>query len=79
MADADMTHILKAGDISYAQVLELCKKAFEMKALVGARGGDDRLKHKVLGSIFYEPSTRTSCSFSAAMLRLGGEVISLTQ
>ena len=28
-----------------------------------------------MASIFYEVSTRTSCSFSAAMLRLGGQVI----
>lgn len=28
-----------------------------------------------MASIFYEVSTRTSCSFSAAMLRLGGRVI----
>nr|CAD7200386.1 unnamed protein product [Timema douglasi] len=30
---------------------------------------------KVMSSIFYEVSTRTSCSFSAAMQRLGGKVI----
>lgn len=36
------------------------------------KGGDDRLKHKVLASVFYEASTRTSCSFQAAMMRLGG-------
>lgn len=28
-----------------------------------------------MASIFYEVSTRTSCSFSAAMQRLGGRVI----
>lgn len=28
-----------------------------------------------MASIFYEASTRTSCSFSAAMERLGGRVI----
>ena len=28
-----------------------------------------------MASIFYEASTRTSCSFSAAMQRLGGRVI----
>jgi len=33
------------------------------------------LKGKVMASIFYEASTRTSCSFSAAMQRLGGRVI----
>ncbi|GAB6029852.1 hypothetical protein CHUAL_005561 [Chamberlinius hualienensis] len=33
------------------------------------------LKGKVMASVFYEVSTRTSCSFSAAMQRLGGTVI----
>jgi aspartate carbamoyltransferase len=30
---------------------------------------------KILGLLFYEPSTRTSCSFQAAMLKLGGSCI----
>lgn len=34
------------------------------------------LKRKLMASVFYEPSTRTRFSFEAAMLRLGGEVIS---
>eukprot|EP00607_Mallomonas_marina_P009697 CAMPEP_0182419656 /NCGR_PEP_ID=MMETSP1167-20130531/4061_1 /TAXON_ID=2988 /ORGANISM="Mallomonas Sp, Strain CCMP3275" /LENGTH=290 /DNA_ID=CAMNT_0024594689 /DNA_START=117 /DNA_END=989 /DNA_ORIENTATION=- len=46
-----------------------------MKQLVSSSGGDDRLKGKVLATIFYEPSTRTACSFIAAMQRLGGSVI----
>jgi len=33
------------------------------------------LHGKVLGSLFFEPSTRTRLSFSAAMQRLGGSVI----
>lgn len=36
---------------------------------------DDILRGKVMSSIFYEVSTRTSCSFTAAMQRLGGSVI----
>lgn len=30
-----------------------------------------------MASIFYEPSTRTSCSFTAAMQRLGGTVVAV--
>jgi aspartate carbamoyltransferase catalytic subunit len=42
-------------------------------ALDGVR--DDRLAHRVMASLFYEPSTRTRLSFESAMLRLGGAVI----
>ncbi|CAH2018489.1 unnamed protein product [Acanthoscelides obtectus] len=35
----------------------------------------DRPLGKIMASIFYEVSTRTSCSFAAAMQRLGGRVI----
>ncbi|XP_066599844.1 multifunctional protein r [Prorops nasuta] len=36
---------------------------------------DHILRGKLMASIFYEVSTRTSCSFAAAMERLGGKVI----
>ena len=58
-------------------VLDILSAAEDMKNLVESRGGDDRLRHRVLASLFYEPSTRTSCSFQAAMLRLGGSVITI--
>ncbi len=35
----------------------------------------DVCKGRVLGTLFYEPSTRTRLSFEAAMLRLGGSVM----
>ena len=34
---------------------------------------------KVMGSMFYEVSTRTSSSFQAAMMRLGGSVITFNK
>lgn len=33
------------------------------------------LKHKIFANVFYEPSTRTRCSFEIAAKRLGAEVI----
>jgi aspartate carbamoyltransferase catalytic subunit len=51
----------------------------EMRELVERVGGCDLLKGYVLACLFYEPSTRTSASFIAAMERLGGSVIPITQ
>ena len=54
----------------------LYQTTIQMRNLVkNGKGGDDTLKHHVLASVFYEASTRTSCSFQTAMLRLGGSVI----
>lgn len=49
--------------------------AHEMQTLVERFGSADLLRGKILSNLFYEPSTRTSSSFLAAMLRLGGQVI----
>jgi len=53
-------------------ILYLLRRASEMKTIT-----HKPLKDRIMTSLFYEPSTRTSCSFQAAMLRLGGSVISV--
>ncbi len=40
--------------------------------------GTDLLKGKILATLFFEPSTRTRLSFTSAMYKLGGQVISLS-
>jgi carbamoyl-phosphate synthase/aspartate carbamoyltransferase len=52
--------------------------AHEMRLRVERHGTLDILKGKVLGILFYEPSTRTSSSFDAAMKRCGGDVVQVT-
>ena len=49
--------------------------AHEMQVMVERFGSADLLQGKILANLFYEPSTRTSSSFMAAMMRLGGQVI----
>lgn len=49
-----------------------------MRLQVERNGVLDILKGKVLCTAFYEPSTRTSSSFEAAMKRCGGEVVPIT-
>jgi len=53
--------------------------AHEMQAMVARVGAFDLLKGKILANLFYEPSTRTSSSFTAAMERLGGSVIPINE
>jgi aspartate carbamoyltransferase catalytic subunit len=43
---------------------------------MGREPADRPLSGRILATLFYEPSTRTRLSFEAAMLRLGGGVIS---
>ena len=53
--------------------------AHEMRTMVERVGTFDLLKGKILANLFYEPSTRTSSSFMAAMERLGGAVIPISE
>src|SRR5512146_1236796 len=53
--------------------------AKEMEEMVRRVGSFDLLKGKILANLFYEPSTRTSSSFTAAMERLGGSVIPINE
>jgi aspartate carbamoyltransferase catalytic subunit len=53
--------------------------AREMREMVERVGTFDLLKGKILANLFYEPSTRTSSSFLAAMERLGGSVIPINE
>ena len=51
--------------------------ARDMREMVDRQGAVDILKGKLLSNLFYEPSTRTSSSFTAATQRLGGNVIQI--
>ncbi|THZ34492.1 carbamoyl-phosphate synth [Aureobasidium pullulans] len=53
--------------------------ASEMRLGVERDGVLDILKNKLLCLMFYEPSTRTSSSFDAAMKRLGGQCIMINE
>ncbi|GJJ14186.1 hypothetical protein Clacol_008448 [Clathrus columnatus] len=72
-------HILSVKQFSSRDdIHELFSLAHEMRLQVERNGVMDVLKGRVLCTIFYEPSTRTSSSFDAAMKRLGGEVVQVT-
>jgi len=65
--------------LTTAQIATILKTGGAMQELVTTQGADESLKGKILASVFYEPSTRTNCSFQAAMMRLGGNVIAVNE
>lgn len=68
-------NILSVKQFSRADIDHIFGVAHEMCGLVERTGSSDLLKGKILATLFYEPSTRTSSSFLAAMQRLGGGVL----
>ncbi|HEY0603419.1 MAG TPA: aspartate carbamoyltransferase [Herpetosiphonaceae bacterium] len=71
--------ILSVNQFSMESLEYIFDVAEEMRAMVDQQGGAELLKGRVLSCLFFEPSTRTSSSFIAAMERLGGSVIPITQ
>ncbi|XP_071964992.1 multifunctional protein CAD-like [Antedon mediterranea] len=73
-------HILSAAQLTKDQLHHIFNVAHNMRLMVQRdRPLDYILKGKVMACMFYEVSTRTSCSFQAAMQRLGGNAINLNE
>lgn len=72
-----MNHIISVDQFDRSDLEDLFGNADEMQRIVETTHGDNRFLHRVSTNLFYEPSTRTSSSFAAAMQRLGGSVISI--
>ncbi|PHH86406.1 hypothetical protein CDD83_10296 [Cordyceps sp. RAO-2017] len=70
-------HVLSVGQYTRADLHLLFTVAQEMRLGVQRSGVLDLLRGRVLCTLFYEPSTRTSASFDAAMQRLGGRTVAV--
>ncbi|KAK6081060.1 bifunctional pyrimidine biosynthesis protein (carbamoyl-phosphate synthase) [Seiridium cupressi] len=72
------SHVLSVKQYTRSDLHLLFTVAQEMRVGVQREGVLSTLKGRVLTTMFYEPSTRTSASFDAAMQRLGGRTIAIT-
>src|SRR5512142_2394957 len=71
--------ILSVAQFARTDLEYIFAVAEEMRTMVERVGTFDLLKGKILTNLFYEPSTRTSSSFTSAMERLGGSVIPISE
>lgn len=70
-------HVLSVSQYSRQDLHLLFTVAQEMRIGVQRSGIIPILSSRVLSTLFYEPSTRTSASFDAAMQRLGGRTVAI--
>jgi aspartate carbamoyltransferase catalytic subunit len=75
MFDLKGKDILDGAQFSREEIEYIMKVAADFREQLQARYSLDLLKGYVLGTLFFEPSTRTRLSFETAMHRLGGAVV----
>lgn len=72
-----MSSLITMDDLSNDDILEVLDVAEILLPVAKGKIHLPLLQGKILGNLFFEPSTRTRMSFETAMKRLGGEVVNL--
>tara|TARA_Y100000589_G_C27165389_1_gene634543 strand:- start:475 stop:1428 length:954 start_codon:yes stop_codon:yes gene_type:complete len=68
-------HILSVLDFDINEINKIFYTADNMRNLLEFEQKCSVCRNLTLGCLFFEPSTRTSCSFQAAAIKLGGQII----
>lgn len=68
-----MKHLIDPTDLSKQELEEIIDLALDI--IDNREKYSEKCKGKKLATLFYEPSTRTRLSFTAAMMELGGNVL----
>lgn len=66
-------HLIDIKDFTVEEIRDLLAVAEQI--IANPQEFQDACAHKLLATLFFEPSTRTRLSFEAAMLALGGQVL----
>ena len=75
----NLTDIISIRDFKKSDVEYILNLAEEMEPIARSEKVCHKKDGKLLGVMFYEPSTRTRLSFETAMKRLGGNVVGFSQ
>ena len=72
-----MRNLIDISDLSIKEIDDLIKVAKDIKK--DPNKYNEKCKNKIIGTLFFEPSTRTRLSFESAMIRLGGKVMGISE
>ncbi len=72
-----MRNVINILDLSVEEIEELIAVADDI--IANPQKYQDACQHKILATLFFEPSTRTRLSFESAMLSLGGNVLGFSE
>ena len=72
-----MKNLMNITDLTTEEIAELIAVAEDI--IANPEKYQDACKHKLLATLFFEPSTRTRLSFESAMHRLGGSVVGFSE
>ena len=72
-----MTGLITMDDLTNEQILSILDDAERLLPVARGEIYLPLLQGRILGNLFFEPSTRTRMSFETAMKRLGGDVVNL--
>jgi len=72
-----MKNLINILDLSVEEIDELIAVADDI--IANPEKYQEACRHKVLATLFFEPSTRTRLSFESAMLHLGGSVLGFSE
>ena len=72
-----MKNLINIMDLSVEEIQQLINVANDI--LKNPDKYNEKCRHKILGTLFFEPSTRTRLSFESAMLSLGGSTLGFSE
>ncbi|KXA95699.1 aspartate carbamoyltransferase [candidate division MSBL1 archaeon SCGC-AAA259E19] len=72
-------NIITFNELSDDDIEKIFSQAEKLEPIARGKKESNRLEGKILGSLFFEPSTRTKLSFKSATQRLGGKVIGFSR
>ena len=72
-----MKNLMNITDLTVEEIDELVNVAEDI--IANPEKYQDACRHKLMATLFFEPSTRTRLSFESAMHRLGGSVVGFSE